>query len=328
MERITSRCEQCGREGREAIFACPERPLGRCAYTEEWRKRKVSTLLGAVLFLLMPAWLFTSIIFVKPSSLGVTLGFGGMFVIFLGGALLLFAFRAETVGLYHEESGIRLERTTLWGRELDHAWYSPVELVPVNLKLREPFVHPPSFSALPARLRKVSRHQAVAIVRRTLIAMLAQGYIEGRHWQIHKFKGRGRTESVHDIYTLAGTQQLGEDQLKGRLEREISQILRDRPQSEGLRIYSLVHALYGKDRDNPKTWLAKLVADDAEAQGLGHRRRGGFELDAAHINQIQHEREMLAWLSEQFAHSHRSFASVLDYEIAAGIASRKADRGC
>jgi hypothetical protein len=319
------RCEQCGREGREAIFACPERPLGHCAYTEELRYKMTSRRLSILLLLLTIALVLTIGIIFSPEGL---LRWVSVLAILLGGALLVFAFRAETVVLYHEESGVRVERTILWGRELGYAWISPPELVPVDLKLPRPLVHAPSISALPEKSRNVSVEQVVAVVRSALVAMLAQEYIQVRHHQVHRFNRQGRVKSVDDVYLLVGAPLLGEVQFRGKLEREISRILWGKPQSDGLRSDHLVHAIYEKDQDNPKTWLAKLVADDAEAQGLGHRKWGSFELDAAHINQIQQEREILEGLSEQLSRSHPSFSSALDEQIAAGIAARQADRGC
>jgi hypothetical protein len=132
-EVVTFRCEQCGREGGRAIFTCPERPLGRCPYVEQWREKKLNLV--------------------------------------------------EQVLLYNSNSGVRLQRTTLWGIELSYKWVTS-KPVPIDLALPQPLAYPPSITAwvgwiklskLPIKLHKEMMMQAVAILRTTLIGLLAQG---------------------------------------------------------------------------------------------------------------------------------------------------------
>jgi len=49
-DAVTFRCEQCGREGGEAIFTCPERSSDRCPFVEQWREKKLNLVEQVLLY--------------------------------------------------------------------------------------------------------------------------------------------------------------------------------------------------------------------------------------------------------------------------------------
>jgi hypothetical protein len=316
------KCEQCGREGVPTIFACPERPSGGCPFVEEWRKKTGSPLL-------------------IMSSIAVLVGlclvasYPGISVILLAAALIsvVIFLNVEEVVLYNSNSGVRLQRTTLWGTELSYKWITSGKPVTIDLELPQPFCYPPSMTALPTELYRVRMEQAVAILRTTLIGLLAQGHIQIHHSQSYVFNRRGVLNSVQDDYSIVAAQEFDQARVKGWLERKIKSILANWSQqkqakewSDGPSVYSLVRAIYGRDVVNPQDWLTQLVAKDAAAQGWGQITKRPpwtrFEWDATHANQLQQEGKIIKALSQRLSQLRLNLSREMDKQIGRGIRSR------
>jgi len=113
----------------------------------------------------------------------------------------------EQVLLYNSNSGVRLQRTTLWGIELSYKWVTSGKPVPIDLALSQPLAYPPGLTALPTGYYIMSMKQAVAILRTALIGLLAKGQIQVHHSQIHEFKTWGVLEPAQDVYSVVATQE-------------------------------------------------------------------------------------------------------------------------
>jgi hypothetical protein len=253
-------------------------------------------------------------------------------ILMLGGTFLGCT-HPEKVQLYNSNSGVRLQRTTLWGLELRYKWVTSGKPLPIDLELSQPLAYPPSITVLPTELY-ISMEQAVAILRTALIGLLAKGHIQVYHFQSHEFKRWIVLPSVQDVYLIVATREFDQARLKGKLEREIRRVLANwskrkeaKEWPDGPPIYDLVRAIYQSDKKSPQGWLAQLVAKDATAQGWGQIIKGilrkRFELDAAHANQLQQEEEIMKALSKRLAQSHPNFSLALDKQVERGIKSRE-----
>ena len=216
-DAVNFQCEECGREGGQAIFTCPERPSGRCLYVEQWRKKRynlLSFILGSFLGLLVLVPL-------------LTWGAPAQCILLAAGLILgvIYLVRPEKVLLYNSNSGVRLQRTTLLGLELSCKWATSGKPVPIDLELPQPLAYPPALTALPTKSLKVSMKQAVAILRTALIGLLAKGQIQVYHSQIYEFKTWGVLKPVQDVYSIVTTTEFDQARFGGRLEREIKQVL-------------------------------------------------------------------------------------------------------
>lgn len=283
---ILTRCERCSETGVDAIFRCRERALGGCPWQEERHSNRVR-------------------------NTQEPLGKVGAALIIGGGRLL--GVRWEQ--LLHSASGSRLQRTTLWGRELQRQFTTAPELVQIDLSLDKPLQYPPSVAALATR-------KAVSVVRAAVIGLLTDRKVDPLVYHTYRLGPDGASKRSHSTYLFKRFHPPGEDRIaRSWLETQFLGW-----SAEGRPIEKIVHRILVKDRSDPGRWLLKRVQDYAVRRGWGRWKFPAFlkrfETDPEHYESLALERKVLEQLSRALAEAQPALSRALDEGIRKGIASR------
>ena len=309
---------------------------------EEWRKNgplgnikageypsPISCMIGFLLFI--PLGIYLVYVFLPPAlplereavALGIVIAFGLL--------ILMLVLSILKIQLHHPESGIRLQRIALGNIELSRTWLTKGELVPVEMAFAQPLLYPPSVTALAAGM------SAVMILRAALVGLLAKKYI-----QVHLYRryicGMGSIHStMQDVYVITAAQGVGQTQIAGVLEKQITDALTYASASEktkdwpkDLPVYDLVRAICDRDEDNPEERLTQLVTKNAVAKGWGEMtgtRRKRFEWKIVAADQIRPEYQIVQKLTDQLATLHPQLSLAFDEQIQSGINSRRISHG-
>jgi hypothetical protein len=334
-------CQQCEKEGWKAIFTCLERPSGHCPYIDEWRKDETAGIVnleelplsGLYLFIGMLICFAPCICLVFLPQLFPPGWESKMWIYSIPVVVLLFFMLATPltkVQLHHPGSGIRLQRITLGNIELSRTWLTKEEPIPVEMGFAQQLLYPPSVTALAAG------QSGAAILRATLIGLLAQKYVQIYHYQSCRRKTGSIRPTIQDQYMIIATQRADQPQVAGELEKRIVQVLANASASKEAKewpkvppIVHLVSAIYDSDENNPEKWLTELVTRNAVNQGWGEMTgtwRKQFTWNIIAADHIRPEYQIIQMLTDQLANSHPELLRTFDQQIKMGIASRQDDR--
>lgn len=324
-----AKCGQCERDV-GAIFCCSERLLGHCPFVEKWS--------GKVF--IKPTWW----IFVVAGVLAI----GGFFgkSVWAGWATLallvitsvLFEITRET-RLYNAQTYVRLQRTTVASVEWNYRWSWDVALPRVRFEPTQLLTYPPSISSIASLSGfRVSKAQAVTIVRAAIIELLTKQYIKADIFRSYAVTRVQPWPTVVDNYIVLTEGHTEGSENLGKLEKCILFVVPvfavqsvSKDSIESLRLYDVVRAVYEQDQLDPPAWLAELVARDAAKRDLGYFYQmwptKKIEWDPTHLPRLREEEKITQSLADQFAESYPEFSRVLDTQISKAISSRETSGG-
>lgn len=187
----TLTCHKCGREGIEAIVACPDRAQGGCFFQLE--RDKVLPLLGWVVFGTGMIQLGIGVggalgLVVANRTWGMACcGLCGIPSLAMAAAFIglgLVVALGSRVRLWNEESGELGHQITLGERVLYQMITEPAQELPSGLRVTGPLEHPPSVTAIllhpPARSPRSLiywNRYAVELILTSMVSLLAGGQI-------------------------------------------------------------------------------------------------------------------------------------------------------
>ncbi len=318
-DRVTTlTCQKCGREGMQAILACPERAQGRCPFRHE--RDKVLPLLGWVVFGTGMIQLGIGVggalgLLIANRTWGLACcGLCGipslaMAAAFIGLGLVMAL--GSRVRLRNEESGELGHQITFGGRVLYQMITEPAAELPSGLRMAEPLQYPASVTAIllhpPARSPRSliywSRY-AVELILTSMVSLLAGGQIVMTQAVMHRWvlgMRWGREPKVGWFLVPGPHVEAGEE--VGALERRIVRAVREWPKQraartwpQGIPSHRVATALVEHVRWNPGRWVYQVVERDAKGRGLLPIERAGWQ-DVWAV--LEREGAMVeAWLQE------------------------------
>lgn len=314
-------CERCGQEAGK-IVVCSERDSGICPFVKQWkRKMGVMPAIGIfftfLLFFWFETWKIQWWAFI-PLATFMT------FIIWI---------LSEEAQFYNVKLHTRLLHISVAGVELGHKWTTRGRLLPIRLESPS-IAHPLSItaSATPSTQLRISTEQATTVFRAALIDLLAKECVEVYHFHSYVFRAWRRSPSGVDDYIIVAKENVKLAQGAGALEHSIMQAVAgwstqagEKEWTDGPTIEELVRAVEESNRTYDSRWLAKLVAEDAVARGLGVIEGAFFwkKIDwaAAHFRQVRQEQKLTRSLSQRLAKADPEFSRTLDQKISTTIDS-------
>jgi hypothetical protein len=326
------RCEQCGRKAGPDMITCPERPAGRCPYNLE----EVSASKASCLVMTM------AVFGLAVAILMLSLGQGDLFFTLLGmiaGGVLVALAVLGVANMASEPAYLVVNPVTgaTWTRVklLNRTYSEQITLPtrPVEIDFRADFPlhlnYPASIAALATeRLdEQAVRQQAIALVERTLTALLAQGWLAMNYCQRYEAYFGGPMKLDATRYLVVPGPHAGAP-LTGLLETRIVQLVDDwhnrqlsqpvkikllavgwhLPPRQGIEVQDLVYRIFEKGELDPYRWLLEWVRQDALNQGLWERVPSDWRRSRTtytippHVQALKSERERLRgihdWLLE------------------------------
>lgn len=241
---------------------------------------------------------------------------------------------SQEVQFYNVKLHTRLLHMSVAGFELGYKWTSRGRLLPIRIEPSPSIAYPPSITALatPSTQFRVSTEQATTVFRAALTDLLAKECVEVYHFHSYVFRAWRRSPSGVEDYIIVAKEKVKLAQGAGALEHRIMQVIAgwsaqagEKEWADGPPIEELVRAVYESNHTHDSRWLAKLVADDAVARGLGVIEGGFFwkKIDwaAAHFRQVRQEQKLTRSLSQRLAKADPEFSRTLDQKISTTIHS-------
>lgn len=312
-------CERCGQEAGK-ILGCSERDSGICPFVKQWKRKRdellvIGIALTFLLFFLLETWKI-------------------QFWAFIPFASIVIWSLSQEVQFYNAKLHARLLHLSVAGVELGHKWTTRGRLLPIHLEPYPSIAYPLSITALapPSTQFRVSTEQATAVFRAALIDLLAKECVEIYHFHSYIFRAWRRSPSGVEDYIIVAKENVKLAQGAGALEHRIMRAIAGwsaqagkKEWTDGPPIEELVRAVYESNHTHDSRWLAKLVAEDAVARGLGVIEGAFFwkKIDwaAAHFRQVRQEQKLTRALSQRLAKADPEFSRTLDQKISTTIHS-------
>jgi hypothetical protein len=320
-------CNRCGREA-EAIFACPERSAGNCAFVEQRGSSKPRTAQAVPFIIIGFVVLYVLLLFTNWDLLVL-----GLVSAVIGLALWRLS---RDVQLYDSRSGLKLQRTTWAGFGLTYTWITTGRLLPIQLKPSRPLTYPLSIAALAAHsgsLGSIQTKQAANILRAALIGLLAEQCLHVYRVQSYVFRKWQRSPALvaHHVVAAACAQGHG----IGALEDAILAALTARPatapakasRTDDRSIYDLVMAIDSVGGASYSGWLVGRVAGDALSRGIGELQGQWFwkriKVPPAQAEAVANQHKTTQALSERLEQLYPAFSRELDKHVLKAIVARE-----
>lgn len=312
-------CERCGQEAGN-ILGCSERDSGICPFVKQWKRRLsgplvIGIFLTFLLFFLFETWKIQLWALIPLATIIVWI-------------------LSQEAQFYNAKLHTRLLHMSVAGVELGHKLTTRGRLLPIRLEPNPSIAYPLSITALatPSTQFRISTEQATAVFRAALIDLLAKECVEVYHFHSYVFRAWRRSPSGVEDYIIVAKENVKLAQGAGALEHSIMQAVAgwstqagEKEWTDGPTIEELVRAVEESNHTYDSRWLAKLVAEDAVARGLGVIE-GAFlwkkiDWDAAHFRQVRQEQKLTRSLSQRLAKADPEFSRTLDQKISTTIDS-------
>lgn len=335
-------CNRCGQSS-SGVAHCPDRASRSCPF-EIVSKKPVLTPIFVAILLIFPL---------------LCLGFRDCNVLLL---ILLaataIALVSREVLFYNVAAHTKLCRITFLGLEMFHEWTLREKLVPLDLT-------PPAFLTFPASIAALAPLQSVTpdptpalpvapvasvdltsdarevakLVRAALLHLISTEQVQVYAAPSYAYRIWENSPSVKDIYIISNTSETDLQPDAGELERKIMSALTGWSRSADFKewragppVFQLVCALYPGQVSSAPRWLARIVAEDAEARNLCQFRhkfasRENIVWDPLRQGEIWQAHNAVATLSERLRHVDTHFSLTLDEQIEEGIKKMEDDGG-